>query len=183
MSEIKSFDEIANIYISNRHSLFRIALTYVDSLSSAEEIVADTIVSIFEQAPIFASEASCACYLKQIVRNKSISILRKKYKIEPSEDQDIDIKFIESNPYDIPYREVEIQLLLKELLKDYSPEIRACFIAHVLDHESIPALAEYYGIKVDTLRKQIRRMKNRLAKSIPENEFKSFLFMLLILGS
>ena len=182
MAKISTNDEIAEVYLKSQHALFQLALTYVDTLYLAEELVGDAIVAILDKSPTFESEASCVCHLKQIVRNKAISLLRKKYKIEPQKDEDIEKQFIELNDYTLPFNEVEVQLLLHELLTEYPKEIREAFIAHVIDQETIPVLAAHYGIKTDTLKKQIGRMKSRISESIPKTDMRIFFFILMLLS-
>ena len=109
-------------------------------------------------------------------------MLRKKYKIEPQEDTDIEEQLIKSNDFNLPYGEVEVQLLLQEILSEYPQNIREAFIAHIIDQETIPVLAAYYGIKSDTLKKQIGRMKSRIAESIPQKDMRAFLFILMLLS-
>ena len=70
--------------------------------------------------------------------------------------------------------------MLNDILKEYPEEIRNAFIAHVIDPETIPNLAACYGINPSTLRKQIKRMKDRIAEKIPEKNMKEFLFMLML---
>ncbi len=180
--QISTKEEIADVYLKNQRALFCVALTYVDSVDIAEEFVADAIVAVFEQAPTFVSEVSCLCYLKQTVRNKAINHVRKRYVIEPQEDGDIEKRFIEMNEYGLPFNTVEIQLLLHKLLNEYSKEIREAFIAHVIEQESIPVLASHYGIKPDTLRKHIGRIKAKISQTIPEKDMRAFLFMLMLLS-
>jgi len=180
MANISTKEEITQIYLKYQKTLFTVALTYVHSMDAAEELVADAIVAILEQMPTFNNEASCVCYLKQIVRNGAISRLRKKYSIDPHEDTDIETQLIKLNPQDHSLRDVEVQLLLHELLHEYPKEIREAFIAHVIDQETIPVLAAHYNIKTDTLRKQIGRMKKRIAATIPEKDMEKFLFMLML---
>lgn len=96
MAIISTKEEIVDIYLKYQKSLFHLAMTYVDTLYLAEDLVEDTIVAILEKPPVFESEASCVCYLRQIVRNKAKSMLRKKYKIEPQEDTDIEEQLIKS---------------------------------------------------------------------------------------
>ena len=108
--------------------------------------------------------------------------MRKKYKIEPQKDEDIEKQFIELNDYTLPFNEVEVQLLLHDLLTEYPKEIREAFIAHVIDQETIPVLAAHYGIKTDTLKKQIGRMKSRISESIPKTDMRNFLFILMLLS-
>ena len=159
-----------------------LALAYVYTVDKAEELVADAIVAVYEKSPVFACEGSCACYLRQIVRNSAIDLLRKKYVPELMDSNDIDLKFAKANPYGRQYREAEVQMLLQELLREYPAEIRQAFIAHVIDQETIPDLAKLYGINNDTLRKQIGRMKKRIAKAVPPEKMREFLFLFLLMS-
>ena len=161
-------DEIAAIYLRQQQKLFLTALSYTDSMYAAEEIVGDTIVAALEAKVTFDNEAACACYMRAVVRNKAISCLRRKYTIEPEEGESLERLLIEHNEQERSYREVELQLLIQELLAEYPKEVREAFIAHVLDQEPIPQLAVLYGVKNDTLRKQIQRMKTKIAEAIPE---------------
>ena len=49
--------------------------------------MADTLLAVLEKAPIFTSEKQCLCYIKQAVRNRAISYLRKKYVEEPMKNR------------------------------------------------------------------------------------------------
>lgn len=81
MAKISDKDEIVDIYLKYQKSLLRLAMTYVDRSYLAEDIVGDTIIAVLERPLEFENEASCACYMRQTVRNKSISLLRRKYQI------------------------------------------------------------------------------------------------------
>lgn len=165
MAKISDKDEIVDIYLKYQKSLLRLAMTYVDRSYLAEDIVGDTIIAVLERPLEFENEASCACYMRQTVRNKSISLLRRKYQIDLLDDaNDIEKRIIELSSSDKSYNDIEVQVLLHEILAEYPKEIREAFIAHILDDETIPSLAAYYGIKNDTLRKQIGRMKTRIAQ-------------------
>ena len=183
MAKISDKDEIVDIYLKYQKSLLRLAMTHVDRSYLAEDIVGDTIIAVLERPLEFENEASCACYMRRTVRNKSISLLRRKYQIDLLDDaNDIEKRIIELSSSDKSYNDIEVQVLLHEILAEYPKEIREAFIAHILDDETIPSLAAYYGIKNDTLRKQIGRMKTRIAQAIPEKDMKTFLFMLMLIS-
>lgn len=88
MAKISDKDEIVDIYLKYQKSLLRLAMTYVDRSYLAEDIVGDTIIAVLERPLEFENEASCACYMRRTVRNKSISLLRRKYAIPPLSDSD-----------------------------------------------------------------------------------------------
>lgn len=180
MTRILTKDEIAEVYLRQQRSLFMMALTYTHSMYAAEEIVGDTIVALLEAEAEFKNEGACAVYMRTIVRHKAISMFRKKYTVEPQDDESIEREFIERNQMERPYNEVEIQLLIRELLQSYSKEIQEAFIAYVLDQVPVQDLAEMYGLSYEALRKQFQRIKARIAEKIPEKEMRAFLFTLLL---
>ena len=77
MNNIATYEAIAEVFFKNKHRLYYIV----------EEIVADTLLAVLEKAPIFTSEKQCLCYIKQAVRNRAISYLRKKYVEEPMKNR------------------------------------------------------------------------------------------------
>ena len=174
-------EKIAKIYFEHQRSLITLALTYMDSIQLAEELVADAMVAIFEPTLEFTSEPSCVCYFRKVIRSKAINYFRRKYKIEAYDEEDIEKGFIQMNLHELPFGDVEVQLLLDGLLKKYPDDIRAAFIAHVLDQEPISALAALYGMKADSLKKQISRMKKYIVSTIPEKDMRTFLYLLMLM--
>ena len=81
----------------------RQALTYTHSMYAAEEIVGDTIVALLEAEAEFKNEGACAVYMRTIVRHKAVSMFRKKYTVEPQDDESIEREFIERNQMERPY--------------------------------------------------------------------------------
>ena len=101
MAKISDKDEIVDIYLKYQKSLLRLAMTYVDRSYLAEDIVGDTIIAVLERPLEFENEASCACYMRRTVRNKSISLLRRKYQIDLLDDaDDIEKRIIELSSSD-----------------------------------------------------------------------------------
>ncbi len=178
--EITTSEEMAEIFLRNQNSLFALALSYTGSRLTAEEIVGDTIVAVLEAEKCFSCEAACYGYMKAIVRNQAVSRLRRRYRIEPADGDDLERYLAEHSESGRPFREVELQLLFQDLLAPYPKEVRQAFIAHVLDGEPIPQLAKQCGMKSEALRKQIYRMKTRIARAIPEKEMRALLFMVLM---
>lgn len=109
MAKISDKDEIVDIYLKYQKSLLRLAMTYVDRSYLAEDIVEDTIIAVLERPLEFENEASCACYMRQTVRNKSISLLRRKYQIDLLDDaDDIEKRIIELSSSDKSYNDIEV---------------------------------------------------------------------------
>lgn len=178
--EITTGEEMAALFLRNQNALFALALSYTGSRLTAEEIVGDTIVAVLEAGKCFSCEAACYGYMKAIVRNQSVSRLRRRYRVEPADSEDLERYLIKHSESGRPFREAELQLLFQELLAPYPKEVRQAFIAHVLDGEPIPQLAKQIGMKHEALRKQIYRMKTRIAQAVPEKDMRALLFMILL---
>ncbi len=181
MAKITTSEEIAKVFLKNQKLLFHTAYGYTNSAYLAEEIVGDAIVAVLQKTLSFENESVCIAYFKSTIRNKAINLLRSRYVVEPTDDADLEFILNKHVIGERSHREVELQMLLQKLLDEYPEEIREAFIAHVLDDEPIPRLAKLYGIKNDTLRKQIGRMKARISAAIPKEEMRTLLFMVLVM--
>jgi RNA polymerase sigma factor (sigma-70 family) len=139
MAKISDKDEIVDIYLKYQKSLLRLAMTYVDRSYLAEDIVGDTIIAVLERPLEFENEASCACYMRRTVRNKSISLLRRKYQIDLLDDaNDIEKRIIELSSSDKSYNDIEVQVLLHEILAEYPKEIREALLRIYLTMKPYP---------------------------------------------
>ncbi len=166
---------ITQLFLRVHRTLENLALTYVNNREQAIDIVQDTVLIMLEKERTFESEASCVCYMKQIVRNQAKNFLRNNADTELWETLD-DIKIEDIDHYDI----VESKLTLQQLLLKYPPEIREAFIIHVIDGEPSRVLAEQLNIKHDTLRRQFTRMKQELLDTYSNKMSKKTLFLLLL---
>ena len=166
---------ITQLFLRVHRTLENLALTYVNNREQAIDIVQDTVLIMLEKERTFESEASCVCYMKQIVRNQAKNFLRNNADTELWETLD-DVKIEDIDHYDI----VESKLTLQQLLLKYPPEIREAFIIHVIDGEPSRVLAEQLNIKHDTLRRQFTRMKQELLDTYSNKMNKKTLFLLLL---
>ncbi len=175
MAFVTTGEVITQLFLRVHRTLENLALTYVNNREQAVDIVQDTVLIMLEKERTFESEASCVCYMKQIVRNQAKNFLRDNADMELWETLD-DVRLEDIDQYDI----VESKLTLQQLLLKYPPEIREAFIIHVIDGEPSRVLAEQLDIKHDTLRRQFTRMKQELLDTYSKKLNKKTLFLLLL---
>ena len=175
MAFVTTGEVITQLFLRVHRTLENLALTYVNNREQAVDIVQDTVLIMLEKERTFESEASCVCYMKQIVRNQAKNFLRDNADMELWETLD-DVRLEVIDQYDI----VESKLTLQQLLIKYPPEIREAFIIHVIDGEPSRVLAEQLDIKHDTLRRQFTRMKQELLDTYSKKLNKKTLFLLLL---
>ena len=175
MAFVTTGEVITQLFLRVHRTLENLALTYVNNREQAVDIVQDTVLIMLEKERTFESEASCVCYMKQIVRNQAKNFLRDNADMELWETLD-DVRLEDIDQYDI----VESKLTLQQLLIKYPPEIREAFIIHVIDGEPSRVLAEQLDIKHDTLRRQFTRMKQELLDTYSKKLNKKTLFLLLL---
>ena len=182
MPEIKDKEEIAQIFVKNKKHLLHTAYTFSLTTDAAQDLLSDAILAVLERDLVFASEKSCLCYIKTVIRNKAINAAARKYKIEPMEDGDMDAIAFQTFHADSPIRDVETHLVLQSLLQQYTAQTREAFILYLLDDIPISVLAKQFHIKPATLRRQFSRMQERLRK-LPEETKKKILLLLLVLSA
>ena len=149
-------------------------MTYVGNNDQATDIVQDVIVIMLEKERTFESEASCVCYMKQIVRNRAKNYLRDNSGIDLWETMD-DMNVADIDPYDL----VDAKLSLQRFLLKYPLDIREAFIRHVIDGETSKDLAEQLDMSHDTLRRQFSRMKQELLQNSKKLN-RTTLFLLIL---
>ncbi len=174
MAFVSSSQAITQLFIRVRRALENTAMTYVRNTDQATDIVQDVIVIMLEKERTFESEASCVCYMKQIVRNKAKNYLRSNMGIDLWETMD-DLNIEDIDPYDL----VDAKLSLQRFLLKYPLEIREAFIRHVIDGETSKDLAEQLEINHDTLRRQFSRIKQELLQNSQKLN-KTMLFLLIL---
>lgn len=174
MAFISSSQVISQLFIKVRRSLENTAMTYVGNSDHATDIVQDVIVIMLEKERTFESEASCVCYMKQIVRNRAKNYLRNNAGVDLWETMD-DLNVEDLDPYDL----VDAKLSLQRFLLKYPLDIREAFIRHVIDGETSKDLAEQLDMNHDTLRRQFSRMKQELLQNAQKIN-KNTLFLLIL---
>ncbi len=130
--------------------------------AEAEDVLQDAFISAFRNLDNYRGEASFGSWLKKIVVNKAINVLKRK-RMEPlPEDDAWDVPVEEPETY---YRREEDGMTVDrvkkaiEQLPDGYRSVLSLYLLEGYDHQEI---AEIMGISESTSKSQLNRAKARL---------------------
>lgn len=163
-----------------------LANRYVRNQTVAEDIVAESFMTIWERRDKIAPESNIPAYILTIVRNRCLDWLRAQIRHAQIEQRlyglhqeivESDLRSLEAfDPNEICAKEVE--RIIFETLEQMSPLTRRVFEARRFEEKSYKEIAESCGITV-------RRVEFELTKAIKEfrTALRDYLPALLILLS
>jgi RNA polymerase sigma-70 factor (ECF subfamily) len=156
----KAYEEIYRLYSK---AMFNVALRLVKDRDDAEDVLQESFVSAFGNLTSFHATASFGAWLKRIVINKSINLLKKR-RMEPlSEDTDMEDTSCEFTGEEIDSLSVSrVKRALMELPEGYRT-VLSLYLMEGYDHQEI---GEILGISTGTSKSQFNRAKKRLRESL-----------------
>jgi RNA polymerase sigma factor (sigma-70 family) len=159
--ERKAFYELYNLYSK---AMFNISLRIVNNAPEAEEVLQDSFLKVFERIGTYDEKYSFGSWLKRIVINGSLDVLRKRkldfvsldeatyVKEEPEEEDTI---------YDVS--------ILKKCLAELPDAQRTIISLFLFEDHSHKEIAELLGISEGASKTQYNRAKNKLTELIKKN--------------
>lgn len=155
------------IYKLYYKSMYNTSLRIVNDPAEAEDIMQESFLTAFEEITSFSGEVSFGAWLKRIVINRSIDMLRKKSRIKFE-----DIELVSEGK--LLYEEEQINgeperfklNRIMEAIGRLSESCRKIFNLYFLegyDHEEI---SEILSISPSTSRSQLSRARNRIIADI-----------------
>ncbi len=152
------------IYKLYAKAMYNVALRIVNHEGEAEDVLQEAFLDAFTRIETFREETSFGLWLKQIVINKSINLLRKR-KVEFVSIDEIDVAGEELNDNDNLERQVnEIKKAIGELPDGYRI-VLTLYLFEGYDHEEI---AHILKISENTSRSQYMRAKMKLNSLLKE---------------
>jgi RNA polymerase sigma factor (sigma-70 family) len=150
-------------------AMLNIAFRVVGNIGDAEDILQEAFLDAFNKVKDFRQETTFGLWLKQIVVNKSVNLLRKR-KIEWAEFEEGELGNI---PDEIPQDDEDIQFKVaqvKEAIKELPEGYRLVLSLYLLegyDHEEI---GQILNIAENTSRTQFLRAKRKLVELLKRKE-------------
>jgi RNA polymerase sigma-70 factor (ECF subfamily) len=137
----------------------------------AEDIMQESFLRAFEEIGTFSGKVSFGAWLKKIVQNRSIDILRKKNKVV-FEGLDSVNSLVEVSPeISDQNRETDIRLsLVYEAIKRLSESCRIIFSLYFLEGYDYAEISEILSISASTSRSQVSRARRKLVKNLNVNK-------------
>ncbi|MCS6795909.1 MAG: RNA polymerase sigma factor [Raineya sp.] len=157
------------IYKLYAKSMYAVAMRILNHQGEAEDILQEAFLEAFQKIHTFRQEASWGSWLKKIVINKALNLLKKrKITFQSYNYENFDLQ--DENPTEKEQIEWETENLEKihhaiQLLPD---GFRAVFTLYYLENLSHKEIAQMLEISESTSKSQLNRAKNKL-KQILQN--------------
>lgn len=148
------------LYDQYARAMYNTSLRIVNNTADAEDILQEAFVDAFRSIRDFEYRSTFGAWLKRIVVNKSINLLRGKKLVVTQFDEQA-----EFNRHDEPVEEDEVELQIEAIRKaikalpDGYRTVISLYLVEGYDQEEI---AEIMGIAHTTVRTQYMRAKQRL---------------------
>lgn len=145
------------------------AYRMLNSREDAEDVVQESFLKAFAQLKTFRNEASFGTWLKRIVVNRSINLLKsrkKHFALDEMEDY-LEVPIPEQNePTAFPYTVQQARQAMQRLPDGYRT-IFSLYLIEGYDHQEI---ADILKISVSTSLSQYHRAKKRLLKILEQGK-------------
>ena len=151
------------VYNAYKNMMFGSAVRILKSREEAEDVVQDCFIKGFQKIHQLKEDANLGAWLKRIVVNKSLDVVRDKKKITWVEETLILEKDVEQE--DEIENDISIDFIKKciNLLKEKYSIILTLYLVEDYNHREI---GEMLNIKESTVRNQFKRGKEQLLKLI-----------------
>jgi len=149
--------------------MYSICMRIINNETEAEDVMQEAFLSAFRKIDTYKGEVSFGAWLKKIVINRSLDVLKKrKVKFE-----EINEKTNQIVDYQMETKEVNVQVIKDAILKlpDGYRVVLSLFLIEGYDHEEI---SEILGISNSNSRTQYLRAKNKLRELLKDTEVFSY---------
>jgi len=148
------------VYNNYKHMMYGAAVRIVKSREEAEDIVQDCFIKGFQKIHQLERDANLGGWLKRIVINKALDLVKEKQKIVWAEETSI----VEEQEEEIK-NEVQEQLKVEEVkscLEKLKEKYRIVLTLYLIENYNHREIGEILKLKESTVRNQFRRGKNQL---------------------
>jgi RNA polymerase sigma-70 factor (ECF subfamily) len=140
-------------------AMFNVGYRITGNEEDAEDVLQEAFVSAFKNLHHYRADASFGAWLKRIVINKAINVLKKhKWEVMP-ENKEIDVAAEEEPQEYLSDLSVERVRNAIQQLPDGYRSVLSLYLLEGYDHQEI---GEIMGISESTSKSQLNRAKNKL---------------------
>ena len=177
IKEIQEGKERALRLLYEKYSIqiFNTILTFVKQKESAEELLQDVFITVYDKAYDFKFNSAVSTWIYKIAINKSLDFLRKKkakkrfgiftaiYRKEETEPRP---ELVEKTNPGIQQEQKEEAKLLLKLINNLPEKQKVAFILTQVDGKTQKEVAEIMDISRKAVESLIRRAKDNLKKTL-----------------
>jgi RNA polymerase sigma-70 factor (ECF subfamily) len=159
------------IYKLYYKAMYNTSLRIVNDTMEAEDIIQEAFLQAFHRILSYTGEGSFGSWLKRIVINKSLDVIRKRK--DQVSIEEVNLEFAEIAEEN---REEEIRLQLaevKEAIGELPEEYRVIITLFLLEQYSHEEISEMLHITNNLSRTRLVRAKQKVLKILKEKKLKS----------
>ena len=158
--------EIYELYC---RAMFNASLRIVNDTAEAEDVMQDSFIEAFNKLDSYRGEGAFGAWLKRIVINNSINVIRKRKEMVSIDEAEIDLKDTEENEKEysenVFCRLEEIRDGIKKLPETYKTIISL----HLLEGYDHQEMSEILNTTYGNIRTRYSRAKQKLLQIIMES--------------
>lgn len=156
----------SQLYKLYSKAMYNAAYRITGNEDDADDALQEGFISAFNNLESYRGDASFGSWIKRIVINKAINLLKKR-KTEPLPDDDRWDVPDDSNEESYKYDELTVDRVKKSIhqLPDGYRTVLSLYLLEGYDHQEI---AEILNVSESTSKSQLNRAKNRLREMLTE---------------
>ena len=147
------------IYKLYSRAMYNVGYRITGSEEDAEDVLQEAFISAFRNLESYRGDASFGSWIKRIVVNKAINLLKKRKLELIKEGQDFDVPIEEEEAQYLPELSVGKVRQCIDMLPDGYRSVLSLYLIEGYDHQEI---AEIMNITESTSKSQLNRAKNKL---------------------
>jgi len=151
------------LYKAYAKAMYNVSFRIVGNEAEAEDALQEAFVSAFRNLDHYRADASFGAWLRRIVVNKSINILKQRRDLRWPEHDEFDIPEEEEQP---EYREGLTVERVKRAIQELPEGYRAVLSLYLLEGYDHQEIAEILGISESTSKSQLNRAKGKLREKL-----------------
>jgi len=146
------------LYKLYSRSMYNIGYRIVNNEEEAEDVLQEAFISAFRSLDHYRGDATFGSWLKRIVVNKAINVLKQRKAERLPEDDKFDIQEETWEEQEFPYSVEQVRKAIESLPDGYR-SVLSLYLLEGYDHSEI---AEILGISESTSKSQFNRSKKKL---------------------
>lgn len=156
------------VYNLYKDMMYNVSFRIVKSRADAEDIVQESFIKGFEKIDQIKEEVSLGSWLKRIVINASLDLIRKRKKEYWIEETEILEKEV-NEPEMEDYSQLEVNHI-KECINKLKEKYRLILVLYMIEDYTHREISELLNLKESTVRNQYRRGKSQLIEMIQKTK-------------
>ncbi|HET7657735.1 MAG TPA: sigma-70 family RNA polymerase sigma factor [Bacillales bacterium] len=161
--------QIEDIIEDYGDAMINFAYTYVKNWSTAEDVVQDALIKVYDRLHTFGRSSSIKTWLFAIVANQCKDYLRKNFvkKIIVGGVREADLAVPDSSPEQYLDAQASEKELAERILS-LPIKYREVIVLHYYEDLSVSEISEFLGANLSTVKSRLQRARKKLRSALEE---------------